>query len=276
MQPDDTTKLRQMVAQWAQNRLATDRHDGLPKSVGRVDVTAVAYAFGDAEKMVRYGDDIELALRETYRHCGLLKTTLVVNRPTPGLESFVSECNGLVRLDVDETLKPGDIVGFSRNMIRTLPERFDTPYVLNIHPDGFPLRSGLDEFVGKWDYIGGPWSLDHDDWITKVLLNRNDGAGNGGFALRTRKICEVGAAAYRRFWKMIPDCYLLYEDIFFTRFLPRWQPGYSRKISFASQSDAARFSFCENQVAQRQYGKLPFGFHSWKSLFMLQDSVGLT
>lgn len=263
------------LGRWTKKRLAEDRREGLPKTVGRSDVTAIAYAFGEPEQMVRYGDDIELALRETYRHCGRLKTTLVVNRPTPGLEAFISESDGLVRLDVDETLRPGDIVGFSRNMIRTLPERFDTPYMLNIHPDGFPLRSGIDEFVGKWDYIGGPWSLDHDDWITKVLLNRNDGAGNGGFALRTRKICEEGAAAYRRFWKMLPDCYLLYEDVFFTRFLPRWQPGYAHKVSFAPQTDAARFSFCENLVAQQRHGKLPFGFHSWKSLLLLKESVNL-
>jgi len=159
-------------------------------------------------------------------------------------------------------------------MIRTLPERFETPYMLNIHPDGFPLRSGLDDFVGKWDYIGGPWEIGHDDWITHVLLNRNDGAGNGGFALRTRKICEVGAAAYRRFWKLIPDCYLLYEDIFFTRFLPRWQPGYAKRITLAPRQEAARFAYCENEAVQRQYGKLPFGFHSWKSLsFLMQNDL---
>ena len=262
------------LGHWTKHRLEADRREGLPKAVGRSDVTAIAYAFGDTEKMVRYGNDIELALRETYRHCGILKTTLVVNRMTEGLEDFAAECGSFLRVDVDEMLKPGDIVGFSRNMIRTLPERFDTPYMLNIHPDGFPLRSGLDDFVGKWDYIGGPWCLDNDDWITKVLLNRNDGAGNGGFALRTRKICEMGAAAYRRFWKLIPDCYLLYEDVFFTRFLPRWQPGYARKLLLAPQAEAAKFSFCENLQAQQRYGKLPFGFHSWKSFVVLKDAFG--
>ncbi len=251
---------------WRKERLAIDRREGLPSKIGRDDVTAVAYVFGESDRMAQYGADIELALRETYRHCGMLKTTLVVNQLTPELNAFTEECGNRLRVDIDESLRPRDIVGFSRNMIRTLPERFDTPYMLNIHPDGFPLRKGLDEFVGKWDYIGGPWKIDHDDWITRLLINRNDGAGNGGFALRSRKICEVGASAYRRFWKMIPDCYLLYEDLFFTRFLPRWQPGYAKSILLAPRRDAAPFSFCENEFAQREYGQLPFGFHSWKAL----------
>lgn len=255
---------------WCAARLSADRELGLPTRIGRTDVTAVAYVFGTPERMPRYARAIELALRETYRWCGRLRTTLVVNRPTAELESFAAECGNLLRIDVDESLKPGDIVGFSRNMIRTLPERFDTPYLLNVHPDGFPLREGLDAFIGRWDYIGGPWEIGHDDWITRRLLTRHDGAGNGGFALRTRRICEAGAAAYRRFWKILPDCYLLYEDVFFTRFLPRWQPNYARRISLASREEAARFALCENCAAQDAFGGLPFGFHSWKALERLQ------
>lgn len=254
---------------WSAVRLAQDRADGLPREMGRTDVTAVAYSFGTPEKMPAYGRAVELALRETYRHCGRLRTTLVVNRLTPELEAFAAECGNFLRVDIDESLKPGGIVGFSRNMIRTLPDRFNTPFMLNVHPDGFPLRSGLDEFVGRWDYVGGPWEIGRDDWITRLLLTRNDGAGNGGFALRTRCICELGAAAYRRFWKAIPDCYLLYEDVFFTRFLPRWQPGYARRISFAPREEAARFAFCENRAAQDAFAALPFGFHSWKALAYL-------
>lgn len=260
------------VMTWSDERLRRDRQEGLPIVEGRSDVTAVAYVFGTPDRMPAYGRAIELALRETYRWCGRLRTTLVVNRLTEDLEAFASDCGPWLRVDIDETLRPGDIAGFSRNMIRTLPDRFDTPYLLNIHPDGFPLRTGLDDFVGQWDYIGGPWRTDRDDWITCRLLTRWDGAGNGGFALRTRTICELGAAAYRRFWKMIPDCYLLYEDIFFTRFLPRWQPGYARQVSLAPRTAAAAFSFCENAAAQKEYGRLPFGFHSWKAFRSLVEA----
>lgn len=250
---------------WKGCRLAEDRAAGLP-GMGRDDVTVVTYVFGERDKLPAYIEAIELALRETYRWCGMLKTTLVVNQMVEALEKLKSEFGSLLRIDVDASLTPGDIVGFSRNMIRTLPERFDTPYMLNIHPDGFPLRSGLNDFVGKWDYIGAPWNTANDDWITRVLLSRNDGAGNGGFALRTRKICEIGAAAYRRFWKIIPDCYLLYEDIFLTRFLTRWQPGYSKNVRLASRSESLKFSISGELMPQDRLEQKPFGFHSWSVL----------
>lgn len=256
--------------EWRACRLKADRAGRRPE-LGRDDVTVVSYVFGDRDKLPAYIDAIELALRETYRWCGMLKTTLVVNHMVEAIEKLKTEFGGILRIDVDASLTPGDIVGFSRNMIRTLPDRFDTPYMLNIHPDGFPLRNGLDEFVGEWDYIGGPWNTANDDWITRVLLSRNDGAGNGGFALRSRKICEIGASAYRRFWKIIPDCYLLYEDIFFTRFLTRWHPGYLRRISLAPRVDAMRFSICEELCPDEKPVRLPFGFHSWNAFKMISE-----
>ena len=256
---------------WKAERLLHDREAGIA-SLGRRDITAIAYAFGSAEQMENYAVAIELALRETYRHCGRLKTTLVVNRMVPSFESFAAECGDDLRIDIDETLKPGDIVGFSRNMIATLPSRFDTPYMLNIHPDGFPLRPGLDEYLALgYDFIGAPWEIGCDDFITRILLNRNDGAGNGGFALRTRKICELGSAAYRRFYKAIPDCYLLYEDVFFTRFLPRWSSTFRRQTCLAPRKAAAGFSCSGNIEAQNEYGALPFGFHSWRAFRDLID-----
>lgn len=251
---------------WLGSRLEEDRRIGLPKENGRADTTVVAYVFGSLPAMDGYIEAIELSLRETYRWCGLLRTTLVVNQMTERLDGLLSELGNILRVDVDTSLRPGDIVDFSRNMIRTLPNRFDTPYVLTVHPDGFPLRCGLDEFVGKWDYIGGPWNINSDDYITRVLLSRNDGAGNGGFSLRTHKICEIAASAYNRLWKMIPDCYLLYEDIFYTRFLPRWQMGYSKDISLANRSDAMRFSISEKIMPTDEVKQMPFGFHSWKAL----------
>ena len=254
------------LLQWKAQRMEENLAAGLPLEKGCDDVTALAYIFGTKDEMPQYVEAIEFALRETYRWCGRLKTTLVVNQMTERLEYLQSIFGSDFRVDVDDTLKIGDIVGFSRNMIKTLPNRFDTPYVLNIHPDGFPLRSGLEDFLGRWDYIGGPWNIDSDDFVTKVLLSRNDGAGNGGFALRSRKICETGAAAYNRLWKMIPDCYLLYEDIFFTRFLPRWHIGYSKKIALASRQESLRFSLCDELLQKERLMEMPFGFHSWKAL----------
>ena len=259
------------LSEWKQARLEEDRAAGVQGARGRDDVTVVAYAFASRDKMAECVESMELALRETYKWCGLLRTTLVVNSNTERLEQLQDEVGDLMRIDVDETLRPGDIVGFSRNMIRTLPARFDTPFMLNVHPDGFPLRKGLDEFVGRWDYIGGPWNIVHDDFATKFLLSRNDGAGNGGFALRSRRLCELGASAYRRLWKIIPDCYLLYEDIFFTRFLPRWHLGYAKNVSLAPRSESLRFSVSEKLLPGEQLKVPPFGFHSWRALCELKE-----
>ena len=52
-----------MSKNWAGAQLAADRREGLPKRLGRDDVTAVAYAFGEPERMERYGEAIELAKR---------------------------------------------------------------------------------------------------------------------------------------------------------------------------------------------------------------------
>ena len=260
------------LLKWIRKRHEEDRDVGTPYRRGRNDVTVVAYAFASREKMQECVASIEFALRETYRNCGLLNTTLVVNRMTERLEFLKSEFGCGFRIDIDDTLIPGDIVGFSRNMIKTLPDRFDTPYILNVHPDGFPLRCGLDEFVGRWDYIGGPWNIANDDLLTKALLSRNDGSGNGGFALRTRKICEFGAVAYKRFWKIIPDCYLLYEDIFFTRFLTRWQPGYAKSVALAPRSESLKFSVSSELMPGECLSCLPFGFHSWCALRKIQES----
>lgn len=261
------------LSEWKRVRIGHQRKTGETYGRGRGDVTVVAYAFAVPERMPSCIESIEFALRETYRWCGLLKTTLVVNSNVERLDDLRSEFGEAMRIDIDDTLKPGDIVGFSRNMIRTLPARFDTPFVLNVHPDGFPLRNGLDEFVGLWDYIGGPWSIVDDDFMTKVFLTRNDGAGNGGFTLRSRKICELGASAYRRFWKAIPDCYLLYEDIFFTRFLPRWHPGYAKHVSLAPRSEALKFSVAEQLASSDRLEGLPFGFHSWRALREIYERV---
>ncbi|MBO5647359.1 MAG: hypothetical protein J6S30_01170 [Kiritimatiellae bacterium] len=259
------------LSQWKEQRMGENLAAGLPVEKGCCDVTVLSYVFGSKDKMPQYVESIELALRETYRWCGRLKTTLVVNQMTERLEYLQSVFGADLRIDVDNTLKMGDIVGFSRNMIKTMPNRFDTSYVLNIHPDGFPLRSALEGFLGKWDYIGGPWNIQSDDFVSKILLSRNDGAGNGGFALRSRKICEIGASAYNRLWKIIPDCYLLYEDIFFTRFLPRWHIGYSKEIALAPRQESLRFSLCEDLLQDERMEDMPFGFHSWAALRKIKE-----
>ena len=73
------------LPEWKRMRMEADRASG-PCGKGRDDVTVVAYAFASPDRISASIESIELALRETYRWCGLLKTTLVVNQMTERFE----------------------------------------------------------------------------------------------------------------------------------------------------------------------------------------------
>lgn len=70
---------------------------------------------------------------------------------------------------------------YSRFMMKSLTEYFDTSHVLTIHHDGYVLN--WEAWNNDWlqyDYIGATW-------------NYKDGmnVGNGGFSLRSKKLCEI-------------------------------------------------------------------------------------
>ena len=145
----------------------------------------------------------------------------------------------------------------SVDCISRLHKRFSTPEVLIIQDDGFPLRPGLEEFLGKSDYIGAPWRGD-DDWITRRLLKTSNLVGNGGFSLRSHAICEEASRLWNAGWRHIPSCYLRQEDFFYARLLPKWSRSYQRKIHFAPMEAAVRFSVEWSSIPD----SMPFGFHS--------------
>ena len=78
------------LAEWKRLHMEEAFSFDILSQKGRDDVTVVAYVFGTKEKMSKYVDSIEFALRETYRLCGLLKTTLIVNQMTERLEYLQS------------------------------------------------------------------------------------------------------------------------------------------------------------------------------------------
>lgn len=70
---------------------------------------------------------------------------------------------------------------YSKFMIRELTKHFDTNHVLTIHSDGYVLNWGAwDKRWLEYDYIGAPW-----DWYNENMV------GNGGFSLRSKKLCEI-------------------------------------------------------------------------------------
>lgn len=74
---------------------------------------------------------------------------------------------------------------YSKFMIRELYDHFDTSHVLTIHADGYVLNADAwcDEWL-QYDYIGATWGY-------KDGMN----VGNGGFSLRSKKLCGILAAA---------------------------------------------------------------------------------
>lgn len=234
--------------------------------VGPQELTVITYIYGEREYIDSHFQQIENAIRETWYHLGFLKTVIVTNHTTSALMRFLSQFSDWIRIDNCSTLKSGDLYNYSRDCIENLPKRFETPYMLFIHPDGFPLRGGIEDYLGKYDYIGAPWIPHNDDWIGKILLSQRNFVGNGGFSLRSKKICEAASRIYKIIGRFVPNIFILYEDYFITRFLYRFFPTYRRQIKIAPIDVAAEFSL--ESISQTP-SKNPLGFHSAKAFELL-------
>ena len=240
-------------------------------SSGSSDITIVTYIYGGEGYVENNFFKVKNSILETWRHLGFLKTVIVTSDKTISLQLFEKDYAEWVRIDVSYGLIPGDLYAYSRDCIKNLYLRFDTPYMLFIHPDGFPLRSGIEKFVGRYDYIGAPWSPADDDWIGKLLLSRKNFVGNGGFSLRSRAICEAAASLYNRGFKYIPNIFLMYEDIFFTRVLTKYIPSYRKRFTIASPEEAREFAI---ETTPIQDNIVPLGFHSASAFERLMSHSG--
>ena len=201
------------------------------------------------------------AILMAWRMCGRLSVVLVTNRETPALRRMADEWG--LRLHVDTDLPGGISTGrvLSRFTFEKLSSLFDTNYLLSFQHHAFPLRPGLDAFLGKYDCIAAPWPADQDDWITRLILRRKLDVGNGAFALRTRHLYETLAWYYHRKYRYLPHCYLVNDDFFIGKTLPSFEKRYRETIRIAPAEVAATFAL-ENDV--RRHTALqahPFAFH---------------
>jgi hypothetical protein len=222
----------------------------------------MAYHFWDEPRFdVQFGW-VEAAVRETWRHCVMLKTVLVVNRVSPRLEGFAARLSPWVRLDVTDTLVPGQIHSMSVDCNRNLHRRFDTPYVLIVQNDGFPLRPGLDTFVGPWDFIGAPYV--RNTWRNRLVCGLlNCWVSNGGFSLRSKRICELASHYWQKKYAALPACRAASEDIFYTETLPLRERAYRRSVRIADHAHAQAFSY--DAAFPYSGAQPPFGFHGAKA-----------
>lgn len=149
----------------------------------------------------------------------------------------------------------------SIDCIENLYKRFSTQYCLVIQDDGFPMRENLDEFIGRWDFIGAP--IVRDSFRTRLTEPLGIRALNGGFSLRSRAICMAAAKAWKMWGRFIirPGMRFFSEDVFYT-VTARFSPFYRLKYRFPTDQEAFRFAFdsLSGLVSLPQDVK-PFGFH---------------
>ena len=227
----------------------------------RPDVTALMYFFWKEESAEARWFEFEGAMLETWRKCGLLKTVIVSNTLHQCLQRFAERFDN-VEIQIEQRLVPGDIISMSYDCNSRLFQRFDTDYVLIVQNVGFPLRRGLDEFVrAGYDFIGAPHCRPAflPSLLTRLLRYC---PSNGGFSLRTRKLCEIGA----RLWDegdfeqkpYVDD--VMAEDYFFTKTLPLSGIGYWLRRNQASSSFSDYFSYGATFPLTSK--RVPFGFHT--------------
>ena len=233
--------------------------EGIDDVKPRSDVTLLMYFFWDEAKAVSAFSRFEGALLETWRHCGLLKTVLVSNFRHECLVEFSNRFKN-VEIQIESSLIPGQINTMSIDCNSKLHTRFDSDYVLIVQEDGFPLRKGIDEFIEKgFDYFGSPYcrALSFPNFLTRIL---NFCPSNGGFSLRTRKMCMLASKLWRKRYAhkefSVPE---MSEDLFYTITLPK-HFMYWLKRKQAPSIVAEQFSY--EGVFPLYSKEMPFGFHT--------------
>lgn len=256
------------LSKWQEYIKTIHHYDGVKYQQGRTDVTIVAYHFWDESQYDEMWIDLEFAIRETWRHCGALKTVIVTNIIRKSVQDF-SEKFSFVSIQYEPSLIAGDIFSMSADCNSKLASRFDTEYVLVVQNDGYPLRSGLDEFVGKYDFIGAPYIRNR---LPQQLYCRlfKTWVMNGGFSLRSHNICDFAAYHWNKTYSGLGDCRAASEDIFYTETLPRKEPSFRRQFNLPTTQEALSFSW-DALVPIKIPSALPFGFHRYSSLDIIVD-----
>lgn len=219
------------------------------------NATLLAYFFWDDERIETKFYAMECAFLCAWKSWGMMPSVLVVNKRTPTIDGF-AERHG-VKLQIDPTLT-GGLPRMSLDCVHSLYKRFETEYVVIIQMDGMPVRAGLEAFLGKYDYVGAPWPghCGYDDWFPYPRF----GVGNGGFSLRSKKICEQAAKSYNSFWRFLPYSMFVQDDMFYCKTMPFLSSHWRKSFRYPSIEEAIRFSL--ESVPPCQITQPPLGFHS--------------
>ncbi len=242
------------LEKWQESSLEALRGISFARSCVQ-DVTVIAYYFRPDNEYNRFFWRTEFAFLKTFQTQGLMPAVLIVNKRNVEVEHFCDKHS--ISIQVAENLVPGNSRTLAIDLVRNLHERFDTPYVLTIQDDGFPMRPGLEEFVGKWDYIGAPW-VRHVTWYD--LYPSRYQVGNGGFSLRSKRLCETASGIYRKWFKRLPYWwYMVGDDTFYCKTLRFWFRNAVKDMKWPMLDEAAKFSIEGNYDFMPS--QPPLGFH---------------
>ena len=258
---------------WQDKRLLSYGSHPVFDKIGPQNVTVLTYFFRPIDQIALFFPYTICAIYETWRHCGPMKTIIVTNAPNTTIEEFRSKNAEWISVQIDPSLIPGDINAMSRDCNSKLYTRFNTDHVLIIQDDGFPLRTGLESFLGKFDYLGAPFRRPNiRGWLASCLLRHCP--ANGGFSLRTRKICKLAAAYWHKHYSNHHFSPEEGEDMFYTDILPRRHILYRLSTHVGDAITCGRFSYDESFPSCPP--RNPFGFHSARAFRTLLNSGYIT
>lgn len=221
-------------------------------------VTILAYTFPKPGAEGAAFEKIAVAIERTWECVGHLKTVIVVSHRFAAVEKFAAE-HANVELQIEPSLVYGDIHTMSVDCNSRLYTRFATPYVLIVQDDGYPQRKGLEDFVGSYDFIGAPYVRDVW-WKNLICRTFNCWVQNGGFSLRSRRICEAAAKFWNEKYHALGKCQDASEDLFYTKFLPLHERAYRKAFRLATNRESLCFSW-DGIVPIPKPENRPFGFH---------------
>lgn len=240
----------------------TSRHVGT--------VTLLIYVFGLARERP---ESYQFSILHTWRTVGKLPVVIVTDRESSGMEAFRRRHPDFVSIVIADGLAEGDTYSMSLDCVRNLHRYFETPYCLIIQDDGFPIQDRLEEFVGRWDYIGAPnvrnsFRQHIADWILEDGLN-------GGFCLRSKRFCRSVALN----WRIWGEAYahlrgFKSEDYLFVC-MTRLNPWVRFRYRVPGAKVARRFSFYDlvGTFDRRMVDELPFGLHGQTTIWQYRDVI---
>ena len=114
----------ELLTRWQHRRLDTVHANRTDYGHGPDSVTVLAYYWGaDSANPDTQFFRIESAFRETWLHCGMMKSVIVTDKPTTELQAFAQKFP-CVEIQIEPSLIPGNLYTMSADCDGRFADRF--------------------------------------------------------------------------------------------------------------------------------------------------------